>query len=688
MKHHFNNTTYLLLVPLITFGVFVFFAVYFNNSYFIDPDYVYLINGLNIFRGESYAIYHVDHPGTPLQVLIGICISIIGTLRGAEDITTDVLSNPQFYIKSIIIFIAFLHSLIVFLIGRRYYKHQNNIVNTILLQSSFLLFDTVSNTYMKLFPDTIIPLGSLLIILITIEKVWGKMKDRTFSFLSGLVLGVFMAIKITFLPLAIIPFIITSKWKNKILVPVYAGIFFLISILPVIDKFSYFRSFIFKIATHEGTYGEGNEEIINMPKLLHNIWDIFQMNYTFTLIFVLQLIFLIFIFYRKIFKNRKNNDFRILIALFASIVLQLVLVSKQVSFRYMIPTLLISSFALTIILNQLKSLKVVYFSIFILLLLSAVYYNYKMLSGAFELKWLRNKSYSFIQKTIQPDDALLIVSKDSWMGSPFISHSLMFGKLYCYRQGEQYADVLEGIYPNHYFWTHNIQQFSSWRLAEMPDLILNQHKKLYLYIQTDNPLLYPGILDDFTTNMKYYDKDSVNLTLLFSNPRLDEEFYLVSLQNAKFIKPKHTIHSSFEKKADSVNDYILISNDSISFESSNRFSEQHSFEGKNSICLKPDNPYGIPVTIPHLKQHDYVHISIMCKRSSKRDECIVGIKSVIPDEGLITAGSNSTEVINGWEKLEFSYRFNKTPAEQKAIMFIWNNSTEPVYFDNLMIEVY
>jgi len=668
--------------------IFIALALYINNSYFIDPDYIYLINGLNIFRGESYSIGHVDHPGTPLQILIGLFIKIIGTLRGTSNFSMDVLSNPQFYIKTIIICIAFFHSLIIYFIGKRYYTHQNNIIEAILLQSSFLLFDTVTTIYMKLFPDTIIPIGSLLIILITIEKMWGTMKDRIYSILSGLILGVFIAIKFTFLPMAIIPIIIASKWQNKILIPVYTGLIFFISILPVIDKLTYFRSFIFNIATHDGVYGTGNEEIINIPKMLNNMWNLIQVEYTFTLIFSLLFIYLIFVIYKNHFQSCKNNDIRILFALFANIVLQLILVSKQVNFRYMIPSLLISSFALTIIINKLKSVKIVYFPIVFLILISALYYNYKMTSKALEIKHSRNKTYTYIRDSIKSDDALIIVTEDSWFGSPFKSHSLMYGKLYCYRQGEQYDSLLERIYPNRFFWKHNLQQFSSWNMSVMPDLLINQYKKLYIYIQKDNSQVYQNTKKSFTELLKYQTLESISLNLVFSNTELREEIYLLTIQNPKKIKPKLKVISSFENRVEETNRILTTSDDSIFINEDKRLSELCAFEGKYSICILPDNPYGIAPTISNLKQNDFVRISIMCKRSSKQNECVIGLKSVIHDEGLIAMGSTSTEIINGWEKLEYSYRLNFTPSEQKVTMFIWNNSAEPMYFDNLNIEVY
>lgn len=50
-------------------GSFLIWGRYFapDHAYWADPDYTYLYNGLLFATGNE--IRHVDHPGTPLQLL-------------------------------------------------------------------------------------------------------------------------------------------------------------------------------------------------------------------------------------------------------------------------------------------------------------------------------------------------------------------------------------------------------------------------------------------------------------------------------------------------------------------------------------------------------------------------------------------------------------------------------------------
>lgn len=684
-----KNQSHLLLLPLpaITFLSCIFFALFINNSYSIDPDFAYLFNGLNIIRGENFAITHVDHPGTPLQVLIGIFIIIIGTVRGADNFTADVMNDPQVYIKTIIIVISFFFSMVLYFAGKRYKKYQQSLPGALIIQLSFLLFSAVTITSSKLFTETIIPLGAIIIVLFTIERTWGTMKDWIYALSSGITLGIFIATKITFLPVFFIPFIVISKWRNKLIYLITAVGFFVISILPVMDKLVMFKSFLLKIATHEGTYGGGKEETLNVFSLLSNLWKTLQAEYTFTLIFFFCLTIVIIAFKKIKFGVFKDKEIRLLLAIIFAFILQLLIVGKHYGYRYMIPVLLFSGLAFATASHRIKEFKPWYCASLIIIVILSGFYNVKMLRKALRINEAQNRTYAFVQKTIAPHDPLLVISKESWYGTPFISHSLMFGKQYCFRQGEQYAGVLDSLYPNKYFWTHSNQQYSDWQMPVMPDQLLNNQKRLFLYIQTDNPGLYKKAIDDFSIHLKYTDTGSVTMKLIYSNPEMDEEIYLLEVSNPIAVKPGTIIESGFEVITED-GQFLKTNHDSIAFQEAWRLNDSQVFEGKYSVCIKPDNPFGISTTIPEVSQYGFVHISFMCRRSSPRHECCIGIKSSDPNEGFNTLGSVSTETINGWEKIDYAYFFNHEPAGHRVVMFIWNNSSEPMYFDNLRIERY
>ena len=61
-----KNAIVSLAVPLVMLILSISF-VFAEGSFDADPDYGYLLNGLNILHFHSPG--HIDHPGTPLHVL-------------------------------------------------------------------------------------------------------------------------------------------------------------------------------------------------------------------------------------------------------------------------------------------------------------------------------------------------------------------------------------------------------------------------------------------------------------------------------------------------------------------------------------------------------------------------------------------------------------------------------------------
>lgn len=690
MNYNLKKKLLFIIIPFLTFLICAFSDLIFNDIYLnsIDPDFVYLINGLNVFRGDFNSIIHVDHPGTPLQMLIGVLISIIGTIRGADNITMDVFSNPQTYIRTIILIFAFFHALVLFFIGLRYYKHQNNLFHSILLQCSFIISSTLILSQSKLFTETLLPLGSLLLILLSIEFVWGKMKELKFTFLSGIIVGIFVAVKITFFPLLILPLILIIKWRHKLLFVITSILFFILSVLPIISKLTFFKEFILGIATHDGLYGKGQESPISISFLIGNIWKLLNIDYSFSIIVVFSIIVLVYMMikYRK--EILKKIEFRLLFAITIVFLAQLLMVSKHAGIRYMIPAVILSMLALTVIIRQFKSNKIIIISLITLVFVFSIINQISTFSANIDNYQLQKKSLNFVRTNIKNNDAVLVVSKDSWMGSPFVAHSIMFGKLYCASQGPQYAKYLKKIYPKFYFWTHHNQQYCDWENNIMPDQFLSSNQSFYLYIQTDYPEFFQSVMADFKQRLKYQNPDSVDFKLCYSDTILDEAIYQVNIHHPEVPKPKFSLFCDFEENA--LNQFTLIrtSVDSINIEDGLRRTDYDKFEGKFSICITKENPYGISVKLDNIHQYDFFKIRLMCRRASQKDECCIALKSVNPNDGFSTSGGSFIEQINGWEKIQFTYRLNYEPTDGKIEMFVWNISKNPMYFDNLHIEIY
>jgi len=102
---------------------------------FYDPDYVYLINSLNVAQLKGVA--HVDHPGTSVQIIGGTVIFLKYHLSDQkEGMINSVLNNPDEYIRTINKVLIFFLCAAIFFLGLTVYKFSHKIYLGLFLQTS------------------------------------------------------------------------------------------------------------------------------------------------------------------------------------------------------------------------------------------------------------------------------------------------------------------------------------------------------------------------------------------------------------------------------------------------------------------------------------------------------------------------------------------------------------------------
>lgn len=679
----------LSIIPFITLSLCCFFALILQNSYQIDPDYVYLLNGLNVYHGHFQDIIHVDHPGTPLQLLIGLLLSIIAFFRNAPDVASDVLLHPNTYIKTIIVLIAFSQTMVLFFIGKAYYKHRKNLLQTLILQSAILISTTVIFFYMKIFTETLIPLGVLLLILILIKKIDYKINDLTYSILAGIIIGLFIATKITFAPLFFLAIIMLDKYRNIAVFLSITAISFVIGVLPVIERISYFQKFALNVATRDGVYGSGKIEIFNPASFFRNMAELLSTEWAFTIIFIFAIITLIINIFKHKKKFFKDKERKLLLAITTSLLVQLIMVSKNGGMRYMAPSLLLLSFAMVLIIQHFPLRK--QYSVAFILVISmfvlqshtnAIKYNFKVTKH-------QKSMQAFIQNNIQKEDAVLIVTDESWIGSPFQEHSIMFGKIYCAREGFKYNKMLNELYPKRYFWAHNKEQYASWDANQMPELLLEKHgDNFFIYLQYANTDLHDRVLQDFLNSNKN-DSNKVFIKKIFNDPFLKEKIYQIKSQNRTKILPQQEFSCDFEENATDDYSNFTTNIDSIFIGDGEYKTDYTAFGGRYSLSIPAEREYGLPIALENIKLHFFIKVELKCKRNSPSSEFLMVTKNAHPEDGFFAFISSASTIENNeWETLTFTYRIVNQPKEGLLDIYFWNNSKKDIFVDDFRIRIY
>ncbi|MDP3433154.1 MAG: hypothetical protein Q8T04_09355, partial [Bacteroidota bacterium] len=253
-----------VVVPLMLFVLMLFRVAeihfYFQGWY--DPVYAYLTNGLTFALGSN-DIGHTDHPGTPLQLFIALLIAIIGWMRGANDLATDVLTNPETYLRIVTISLIAINCTMLWLLGLFAYKKLQNRNMSVVLQLLPLLSFQLFNFMAVINCESVISLSSFAIaacMILCDKREEGRMK---FLVIIAILSALSVVTKISSLSILIVPFLFFEKTKSKAIYLLLSLLFIVLFISPVIGKLGNFTGFIGKLATHTGQYGSGEAKLFD-----------------------------------------------------------------------------------------------------------------------------------------------------------------------------------------------------------------------------------------------------------------------------------------------------------------------------------------------------------------------------------------------------------------------------------------
>ena len=226
-----------------------------------DPAYPYLFNGAGLMKG--YNPSHVDHPGTPVQILTGL-ISIVSwsvaTLCGLTSLAfpASVAANSEEYLRIIMTAFLVMNCLAVYWLGSAIARSTRIVMAGIACQAAYLLISPL--LFPRIFhaaPEAILCLSAtaLMSVLAPVLFADRECSDRR-AVAAGFFIGLGIATKVTFFPLLLLALV--PGRKRPIIIALAACVlstFFLL--VPVMSKLNRIFQWLFAIATHEGRHGGG-----------------------------------------------------------------------------------------------------------------------------------------------------------------------------------------------------------------------------------------------------------------------------------------------------------------------------------------------------------------------------------------------------------------------------------------------
>lgn len=517
---------------LLAWGIYMFF--FFDPFYArtIDPEFPYLVNGLNCAQARFNFIGHFDHPGTPFQVFNGFVIKITHIITGKGNIAQDVFARPEFYMKTISAALFLIQAILILTVGLFGFRRKIPFWQIAILQAGFLFSSELIWLFIRVTPDRFFMIVGLIFILVYLKHGYENRSSRKFALWSGVVMALGFATKFNFLPLLVLPLLFINTNKNRL---IYAGsgiVSFFIFIAPIINRFGDFRRFILGIFNHDGLYGGGDSNVLNVQKMMNSLGEIIRLNPD-LLLLIIALIALIFIAIRE--RKEGMKEFAWLFAGFLFIIaIQILMVSKHFKNYYLAPTIVFYGFIFFIVslflskIIKKKNHLVIASSIlpllFIIYTLGKVIPDRNMISKQIvQSEKIRN----FVDTNVSKKDYWFV--EPTWEGAPFVENAIVYGISYCGHRLE-YLPQLMAVNPNIITYEENNEVVKLWRCNVVSlDSVIATGKNIYIY---STPGRHAPVLLQMVRNAAGRNNFQLSVDTVFSDSETHNEIIRIKARNS------------------------------------------------------------------------------------------------------------------------------------------------------------
>lgn len=681
---------FIYLVP-IAYLAWYLFRIHLIGPFYlsrIDPDYVYLLNGLNCAILDFDRIGHVQHPGTPLQIITGVFIRITHLFAGHGNIIDDVIKNPEIYLSWCSFYIALITMGILIWLGKISYKATNSFVGTLIIQCSlfFTLYPLDLTTSYN--PDRVLPLYVLILAGLCIQLLYNKQfTEKRFAILSGILFGFAVITKIHFLPLIIIPLILIHRFSSLC----YFGISFIvagvISYLPVHKKLMSSLTFFSQMIKHDGLYGKGAEQFIDPQKFLENIVTLVQNNWTTTILYILCLVTIIYLIFRSPVRKEKKQEFLILIAFILSDLVGLILVSKHYKPSYFVPYISLNALILFILWKVFyKDLPKIGKVLFLCLSLTLLLLPLKKLwySNHYQNNVAKTSSYEarLIQDQITSNDFLLI--EPTWRSGPFVENGLIYGNCFVAHYYQYYNNYAR-IYPNILTYDGENSSLKYFIMVEADNEAIFKSGKNIFVLST--PKRNAPLIDNYLNG--YADSLGIKLQKDTCYANTKDNVYLIKYRNVSGWGIKSTATCGFERNETNA---LFTDDGRVPLTGNYRLDRGNKCNGCYSLKLDSNLNISPSFTVHGVAKGDYIVFTVKSSTktdSDKKDGSLV-IKTAWIDADSIarTTQFQSLNITPGWYLTRLSVEIMDQPVDSSLSCYFEFSGNEVEYIDDFAYEHY
>ncbi|WP_041673537.1 glycosyltransferase 87 family protein [Sulfuricella denitrificans] len=322
-----------------------------GSGYDEDPAYVYLINGLYLLEGHIPG--HIDHPGTPLQILGAATIFlrwgiswIMGIVQG--DVATEVFRDPELYMATIGAVLLFLNVGALYYLGRRILQVTESYRLALLVQTAPFIFGLLLiPRAIYLSPEALLIFASLCLLGVLAGDVFRPLEDETqrnklTPVLAGAICGFGLAVKLTFLPMLGLLLLLHS-YRRFFQAVGYALVSFIVCVLPILPNLLVYFRWVRNIAKHTGRNGSGSEGVVDWGAVPSNFLALLKaFPFLYFVVCALAMAMVLMWWRDRSEKNDKRGHLIVPAVLILVMLVQTLLVIKDFGLHYMVPVMPVS----------------------------------------------------------------------------------------------------------------------------------------------------------------------------------------------------------------------------------------------------------------------------------------------------------------------------------------------------------
>jgi len=650
-----------------------------------DPEYFYLLSGLNIARWDVISgDFH--HPGIPMQIYSGIVIGIDYLFGGNyPDIITDVMLRPEHYVEVINGSLVIIMGIIFYICGLRIYKLTGSIAAALFLQIIPFTNETAFFQLTFLVPEKIVmPLFLIIIVLMIryIQSELSKKEERNLIIFLSIMIALSFLQKMTMLPLVFVPFFIFRGKRNVITYVVSLGIATLILIIPIITHLQAMYDFLSQMSTHSGYYGSGKKEFIDFATIVPNLTNFYYMHKVAFYSFFIFLAFLpITLLPNKKASSKTSRLKRVIYAFAFAEVLMFAMLLKHYKAHYATPVIALSLFNFYLIIeyiresNLLKNQRVFSLSYYLLGFLFFISY-YPTIENILKA-WDEKKKYenAMVQIGNQYQDMPKIILP-RYYGTPFIEFSI-FQAIYYSQNMKLYGDAAKKLYPKSYFYTSEWGVYDiTYKSAKLTEVLQNHKNFIVSYYDDDDKaksnffreIEEAGLNDSYDFKTVFYNENS--------------KMVLVEMTNTADTLDRNSM--IYSQKWDLEESSNQDENPNLIFK--NNLTEKIALSGNKSLVLDDADEFSNAIIFDSLQPGDIIQATVWRFRNGNKSGIVVASDSV---NHFYELSKEVIEAGNFWDKIELSQEVPAKAKNEAIKMYLWrNDKSSPVYFDDIEVSVF